>query len=132
MAHDRLYPKAGFPFLAPAAAIRLLQEEFAHVYADPREGQNYVRKMVEKLRQLQHFTPPPVTEEEIRGLEESANKSLHVLLADNEDFGFAYLTTCIIPGQPLFFGYSSAQHQQSAQPLLTRCCSKLGYEIEGR
>lgn len=39
------------------------------------------------------------------------------------------LSTAVIPREPLFFGFSSAQHEEAAGALLERCASVLGYEI---
>ncbi|HEX4796875.1 MAG TPA: hypothetical protein VH370_23995 [Humisphaera sp.] len=130
MAHDRLFPKAGFPFLAPTAVVDLLKREFNVVQVDVQEGRLHVEKLVEQLRRLQHLQSPPASEDEIERLEKSREESLYVVVADEHDHGPAYLKTYLIPAQPVFFGYSSRQHEQASRPLLARFASCLGYEVE--
>jgi len=130
MAHDRLFPKEGFPFLAPSAIVDGLNREFKFVQVDEAEGRLHVAKMAEQLRRLQHIRAPFAVADEIKRLEDSRDESLYVVVADEHDHGPAYLKTCLIPAQPVFFGYSSRQHEQASRPLLARFASCLGYEVE--
>jgi len=86
--------------------------------------------MVEQLRRLQDVRAPFAVEEEIKRLEDSRDESLYIVVADEHDHGRAYLKTCLIPAQHVFFGYSSREHEQSSRPLLTRFALCLGYEVE--
>jgi hypothetical protein len=52
-----------------------------------------------------------------------------VIIADAADCGYEYLAFTALPGQGLFIGFNSAQHEEAAQPLLERCCRVLGYEV---
>ena len=130
MAHHRLFPRPGHPFLTPADAISRMASAFRSVRTDPHRGAAHVRQMVRQLRRMSHLTPPPATEEEIARLAELERESLFVTIADDPDSNVAYLTTCVIPGEPLFFGYSSSEHERAASPILVRCAEALGYEIE--
>jgi len=112
-------------------AINRLSSEFANFHADREKGSEYVRQMLQQLTKMKHLTPPPATNEEITRLEGLQGESIFVSISDEANSGVSYLTTCIIPGQPLFFGYSSAKHQLAAQSLLDRCAAALDYEIEG-
>ena len=131
MAHSRLFPRRGESFISPGEAVRRLAAEFVAVTTDRQQGAEHVWRMVTQLRRMGHLTPPPATPDEIARLEVLAPEAVFVLLSDGPASGQADLTTCIFPDHPLFFGYSSAQHQAASRPLLERCAKVLGYEIEG-
>jgi hypothetical protein len=129
MAHRRLFPKPGSDYLSPPEVIARLRSHFKHVRIDPEQGEAHVNKMVDQLTRMQLLTPPPATPEEIEHLRGLRGEAVFVMFADNPAFGEAYLTTTIIPGEPLFFGFSSVNHEEAACGLLERCALLLDYRI---
>lgn len=130
MAHSRLFPKLGMPYLSPMETINRLSSEFEGFQADREKGGKYVGQMLQQLKRMRHLSPPPATDKEIARLEAMQDESIFVSISDEANLGPTHLTTCIIPGQPLFFGYSSAKHELDARPLLERSAAALGYDIE--
>src|SRR4051812_5763816 len=127
MAHRKLFPKPGCDYLSPSDVIARLRSYFKHVQVDSQRGEAHVTRMVDQLTRMQFLTPPPATPEEIEHLQSLRGEAVFVLFADTSDFGDAYLTTTAIPGEPLFFGFSSANHEEAALGLLERCAMVLGY-----
>jgi hypothetical protein len=130
MAHSRLSPPAGMNFLTPMEAIHRLAAEFPTLHTDREQGAKYVGRMLEQLRKMSHLVPPPASVQEIAQLESLTDQAIWISISDPADSSAA-LAGCLIPGQPLFFGYASAKHEQEAKPLLARCGAALGYVIEG-
>jgi hypothetical protein len=130
MAHSRLYPESGQPFLSSIEAINRLHSEFGNFHADRKKGAEYVGQMLQQLNRMRSVTPPPATNEQIARLEALECESIFISICSDDDPGGPCLTTCIIPGEPLFFGFSSDSHQEATLPLLIRCASALGYLIE--
>jgi hypothetical protein len=131
MAHRKLFPKPGNHYLSPPEVIARLRSHFKHVQIDPQRGEAHVNKMLDQLTRMQFLTPPPVTPEEIKHLRSLRGEPVFVLFADNPARGDACLTATIIPGEPLFFGFSSANHEEAVLALLERCAMVLGYNITG-
>jgi hypothetical protein len=132
MAHRKLFPKSGNPYLTPAEVIARLQAHFGYVETDPQRGADHVDSMVAQLARMQFLSPPPATPEQIERLRSVRSQAVLVVFSDDASSEYAYLTTTLIPGEPLFFGFSSANQEEASAELLERCASVLGYEITGR
>ena len=131
VAHRKLFPKAGSSYLSPSEVIRRLQKHFAHVKFDLEQGQAETQAMIDQLTRMQSFTPPPATAEEIERLQNLCSQAVAVMFGDDADLEDISLTTTIIPGEPLFFGFSSTEHEEATVNLLQRCARILNYEITG-
>jgi hypothetical protein len=127
--HRKLFSKPGNDYLAPSAVVARLRAHFNHVETDPQQGAVHVTRMVEQLTRMQFLKQPPATPEEIERLRGLREQSVCVTFFDDPASPDACLTTTIIPGEPLFFGFSSAEHERLAMPLLERCARVLDYEI---
>lgn len=121
MAH-RLEPQNGCHYLAPAEVMHRLEGEFGFVEADAEAGMNHVAAMI---RQFERMNAPQEVIEEHRQIQSAA---IHLVIADSAEFGDEYLSFAALPGQGLFIGYHSRQHEDAAAPLLERCCRVLGYQ----
>jgi hypothetical protein len=131
MAHRKLFPKLGSNCLSSSEVIARLKSHFKHVETDPEQGEAHVNKMVDQLTRMQFLTPPPATAEDIERLRSLRGQAVFVAFADDADSADACLTTTIIPGEPLFFGFSSSNHEEASNSLLERCALILGYDITG-
>jgi len=129
MAFNRLVPKEGGRYLPPGEVIERLQQEFAQVDVDIAKGEVHVLNMIAQLTRMQDFSPPPASSEDIERLRSAKNEARYVTVMGESKDQDAYLTTCIIPGETLFFDYSSARHEMMARPLLERIAAALDYEI---
>jgi hypothetical protein len=129
MAFNRLYPKEGGRYLSPTEVIERLKQEFAQVEVDVAKGEVHVLRMIEQLARMQDFTPPPASPEDIERLRSVKNEARFVTVMSKSKDEDAYLSTCIISGEALFFDYSSARHEMMARPLLERFAAALNYEI---
>src|SRR5579884_3541456 len=121
MANRKLCPKPGGNYLAPSDVIARLRSHFSHVEIDARQGEAVVNQMVDQLTRMQFLEPPPATPEDIQRLRSLRGQAVSVTVADDPDSEKAWLTTTLIPGEPLFFGFSSGHHEDAAMPLLERC-----------
>jgi hypothetical protein len=130
MAFNRLYPKEGGRYLSPTEVIEKLKQEFAHVEVDAAKGEVHILNMIAQLIRMQDFSPPPASPEDIERLRSVKNEARYVTVMSESMDQDAYLTTCIIPGEMLFFDYSSARHEIISRPLLERIAAALNYEIE--
>jgi hypothetical protein len=130
MAHDRLFPKSKKPFLTPEDVLARLSTEFSGLRVDRKQAEEHMRRMIQQLRLMSDLTPPPASKEQIARLEQVTADSIYVVIADAGTPNGVSLTACIIPGEPLFFGYSSSKHQADTRSLLLRCARSLQYEIE--
>lgn len=131
MAHDRLFPRTGHKWLSPPEVVERLRSEFSTVKVDRKQGEAHVVRMIDQLTRMLHLTPPPASEAEIDRLRSVREQAVFLMFGESTDSDNGYLGTTVIPGEPLFFGYSSGRHQEATRPLLERCASALGYEIEG-
>jgi hypothetical protein len=120
----RLELADGSPHLPPAEVIQRLEAEFAVVEADAAAGAEHVAAMI---RQFERMGVPEAVIDEHRQMQPAA---VHLVVADDPNPGEAYLSFAALPGQGLFVGYSSGQHEEAAGPLLARCCRVLGYQPE--
>jgi hypothetical protein len=121
MAH-RLDPPDGESYLPPPEVVRRLQGAFAVVDADPEAGAAHVAAMI---RQFERTRVPAELIAEHRQAQPFA---IRVVVAEAPECGDAYLTFVALPGDGLFVGYHSAQHEAAAAPLLERCRRALGYQ----
>jgi hypothetical protein len=123
MAHW-LGPRDGEPHLPPDEVVARLRAEFVVVEADPQTGAEHVAAMV---RGMERIGLPAEAVAERQRLQPLA---VWVVLADDPEPGEAHLRFVIMPGESILIGYSSAQHERAARPLLGRCCRVLGYASE--
>lgn len=129
MGHRKLFPKSGNKYLSPSEVITRLQAHFEHVEINQHQGATHVDKMVDQLTRMRFLSPPPATPEDIERLRSYRSQAVFVKFCDEPDSEHAYLTTTVIPGEPLFFGFSSSDQEEAAAKLLERCALILGYEI---
>jgi hypothetical protein len=130
VARNKLFPKPSSSFLSPAEVVSRLRAEFRHIAVDQQQGVAHAGQLIAQLERMKDLEPPPASPEEIQRLRSLQNQALFITLSDEAMSEFAYLAFGVIPGTPLFFGYSSPQHEEASRPLLERCASALDYDIE--
>jgi hypothetical protein len=86
--------------------------------------------MVAQFVRMRDLSPPPATPDQIERLRKLRERAIFVTFSDDPHDEDARLRTCLIPGEPLFFGYHSQRHQKATWSLLKRCASALGYRLE--
>jgi hypothetical protein len=123
MAH-RLVPRSGDPPLGPEEVVRRLRQEFAIVEDDREAGARHVDQMMAQFRRMN------APEEVIAAHRRMRDEATHVVVTDDPTSEVAYLSFTAMPGEGLFIGYHSRQHEDTAHPILERCAQALGYEIE--
>jgi hypothetical protein len=136
MAADRLVPKdleeEDEQFLEPDEVLRRLRAEFPVVEINQDYGREMVQERIDFIerRSSEGLDPWLENDKTLERLRCGINSALGVYFADEPDAEFAYLTTVVMQNEPLFFGYTSDEHQQNARPLLKRAAKALGYDIE--
>lgn len=127
MAH-RLNPRDGRPYLSPRAVVARLQSVFPYVAWSEEDGRRYVGGIIRQLQAIKQTGNIPVDSEYLDRLERAQNGAIYVYFEDWNSEA-AFLSTAVIPGEPLFFHYSSSAHEQAAKTLLLRCAEALDYDI---
>lgn len=129
-------PKTLYPeddcYLDVEEVIARLKDEFAYVVVDADKGAASIDNAIDYYRSRKQNASD--SDEHFDAIidELKSNRSYCrlLILADKEDYGDAYLTTLVEPSKPLFFGFSSAGHEEAAMPMVQRCASILEYEVE--
>lgn len=127
MAH-RLVPRDGRRYLSPRVVVSRLLSEFSNVSSSEKDGRRYVHGIIQQLHAIKRVGKVPVDSDYLDRLGKAQNDAIYVYFADwNSET--AYLSTAVIPGEPLFFYYSSSAHEKAAKTLLLRCAEALDYDI---
>ncbi|HUE74858.1 MAG TPA: hypothetical protein VMP01_28585 [Pirellulaceae bacterium] len=120
--------------LSPREIIRLLREEFAYVVASKKKGEAEVMHGLKYLLGLRrHGAPCPIGELNamIREDRDRLKQAYLVRCADDRKSKSAYLEFVLTRDTKIFIGYSSAQHERDARPLLRRCAEAIGCVVGG-
>ena len=128
MAHS-LCARDGQPLLLPRVVVSRLENEFSYVEASEDEGRRHVGAVIRQLRKLQEAGNIPVDLDYLARLTQAQRGSIVVYFGDDPGSELACLSTAIIPGEALFFDYSSRAHETATRPLLLRTAVILDYEI---
>jgi hypothetical protein len=128
MAH-RLHAREGRPLLLPRVVVSRLEGEFAYVEASEDEGRRHVAAIIRQLLRLQDAGHVQVDTAYLERLKKAQRGSIYVYFGDDPGDESGCLSTAIIPGEALFFDYSSPAQESAVQPLLLRCAAALDYEI---
>ena len=128
MAH-RLCAREGQQLLLPRVVVSRLENEFSYVEASEDEGRRHVGGIIRQLRVLQETGNIPVDLDYLDRLTRAQRGAIYVYFGDDPGSEIACLSTAIIPGEALFFDYSSRAHEDATRALLLRCAVALDYEI---
>lgn len=128
MAH-RLCARDGEGYLSPRIVVERLEAEFPYVEVDAEDGRRHVRGIIRQLERMGEMGLVPLDEAYVQRLKQAAGASVYVYFGDDPGSEIACLSTAVIPGEALYFVYSSRKHAETAWPLLQRCAAVLGYEI---
>jgi len=123
-----LFARDGQSYLPPDEVVARLVAEFPYVATSKQDGRRFVRGMIQQLQTINKFGESPVDREHLERLERLEDEAIYVYFEDWTSEA-VYLGTAIIPGEPLFFMYSSSEQERAARPLLLRCAKALDYEI---
>jgi hypothetical protein len=128
MAH-RLCAREGQRYLSPRVVISRLESEFAYVEVDEEDGQRHVRGIIRQLQKISEMGLVPLDRAYVERLRKVERGAVYIYFGDDPGSETACLSTAVIPGEALYFVYSSRRHADAAYPLLLRCASALDYEI---
>ena len=128
MAH-RLCASDGQPLLLPRVVVSRLENEFSYVEASEDEGRRHVGGIIRQVRKLQEAGNIPIDLDYLDRLTKAQRGSIFVYFGDDPGSELDCLSTAIIPGEALFFDYSSRAHENATRSLLLRCAVVLDYEI---
>ena len=124
----KLRPKNNGPFLAPKEVVRRLRNDIKYVDASSARAAKSIDEGIKYMLEVRE-TGGGFTEEEIERLRSVRNKSIDIIIGDAAKPN-AILSFVVEPGEELFIGYESGQHEDAAKPLLERIARALDYEIE--
>lgn len=127
MAHH-LVPRAGQQYLSPRSVVTRLLSEFSYVASSEEDGRRHVRAIIKELHTIRQRGDIPVDDQYLDRLEKAERDAIYVYFGD-WDFETPYLGTAVIPGEPIFFSFSSHAHAEAAKTMLMRCAETLHYEV---
>jgi hypothetical protein len=136
MAADRIVPKdfedEDEEFLEPDEVIRRLRAEFRVVEVNKDYAKEMVQGRIAEIERhsAEGFDPWLENDETLERLRSGIDNAYGVYVVDEPDTKDAFLTTVVMPNEPFFFGYISADHQRKSRPLLERFAKALDYDIE--
>lgn len=125
MAHDSVSPQAGEEFLPVTEVLQRLMDAFPVHEFDQTKGTETAEQMIAKLEEMD--APAELVDSYRRRSEKAIN--CYVSDDGSED---AYLHFTLWPGEPIFLGYHSTEHEEAARPLLERLATALDYKIDGQ
>lgn len=128
MAH-RLCVRDGERYLSPRVVVSRLEDEFPYVEVDEQDGRRHVRGIIRQLERIRDMGLVPLDHGYLERLKKAERGAIYVYFGDDPGSESACLSTAVIPGEALYFVYSSRRHAEAAWPLLLRCAAVLGYEI---
>ena len=128
MAH-RLCVRDGERYLSPRVVVSRLEDEFPYVEVDVQDGRRHVRGIIRQLERIRDMGLVPLDHGYLERLKKAERGAIYVYFGDDPGSESACLSTAVIPGEALYFVYSSRRHAEAAWPLLLRCAAVLGYEI---
>ncbi|TWT47220.1 hypothetical protein [Botrimarina hoheduenensis] len=119
-------------FLPVEEVITRLRKVFSYVVADAEKGAASIDGTIEyyEKRKRHSVDADEHYDAIIEELRSHRSRSYMLTLADSEDYGDAYLTTVVEPDKPIFFGFSSPEHERKALPMVQRFADATGYDIE--
>src|SRR5262245_2964556 len=136
MAH-RLAPRNGGVFLPPAEVVKRAREEFAYADADAEAGADHVGDMIAHFLRMKagyaRWKNPPSDAAGLDGmiarLEAIRQDAVMLTFGDDPTSEYAYVSSAILPEEPLFIGYCCGQHEDEASPLVRRFAATLQYDL---
>jgi hypothetical protein len=126
----RLCAKAQREYLEPREVVNRINTAFAYVEVSEEAGRKHVDEVITQLQSMMRDGTIPQDSHYIARMKRMKDEAVFVYFGDNPGIEEKCLNTTIIPGEPLYFHYSSPEHETAAQPLLERCAVALGYDIE--
>jgi hypothetical protein len=125
---QRLVARDGHRYLNPRVVVARLQSEFARVASSEQDGRRYVRGIIRQLQAIKQVGDIAVDSEYLDRLVKAQDGAIYVYFEDWSG-ETAYLSTAVIPGEPLIFHCSSSAQEQATRDLLVRCAKVLDYDI---
>jgi len=125
----RLFAKPETGYLAPREVVKRIDAVFAYLEASEEEGREHVRDVITQLQAMMRDGTIPQDRKYIAHMKRVQDQAIFLYFGDNPGVEEECLSTAVIPGEPLFFDYSSPEHEMAARPILERCAIVLGYDI---
>jgi hypothetical protein len=127
MAHE-LTPKADHPPLQVEEIIRRLHDSFAHVELDVERAS---RELEESVRYMARAGRPHFSNEDIEHAQGSIGRSAHVIIADDPNSDFKYLSFILEPEhEKIFIDYESDEHEEASRELRERLARILDCDMD--
>src|SRR5512139_3769349 len=110
---DRLLaPNAAY--LTPGLVVTRLKSAFSYVEVDGEEGRRYVIETIERLNIDSSLRSVDWHIMEL--LSRGKERALFICFGDDAKTELEILDTYVLPGMPMVFEYSSAEHERAARP----------------
>jgi hypothetical protein len=127
MGHE-LTPRTDQPPVEVDEIIRRLHDSFAHVELDVERAS---RELEESVRYMARAGSPHFSNEDIEHARGSIGRSAHVIIADDPNSDFEYLSFILEPEhEKIFIDYESDEHQEASRELRERLARILGYDMD--
>ena len=124
-----LEPQDGETFVSVPIVVSRVGREFAYVESDGELGRRHVAKMISDVDAQLGGTEASGRKERAKYLAEVLNRAIYVRCGDNPGSETDFLSTVVVPGEPIVFEYESKAHEAASRMLLLRFAKILGYKI---
>lgn len=124
-----LEPPDGETFVSVPIVISRVEREFPYMESDAELGRRHVAQMIGEIDAQLGGRKVAGQSERAKYLGEAQNRAVYLRCGDNPSSETDYLSTVIVPGEPIIFEYDSKAHEQASRALLQRFAKVLGYKI---
>jgi len=124
-----LEPRDGNPVLLVPVVLSRIQREFAYVETDEELGRLHVGQMIEEIASQVEGSRVNSESGRLRHLGQAQTHAVYVRCGDNPTSETVYLSTVLIPGDPIKSNYESGRHAEDSRHLLQRFARAIGYKI---
>jgi hypothetical protein len=126
----RLCAKAQHEYLEPREVVDRINTVFAYVEVNEEAGRKHVAEVLAQLQTMMRDGTIPQDDHYLLHMKRMRNEAVFVYFGDDPGIEEKCLNTTIIPGEPLYFYYSSSAHEAAGRPILERCATVLDYDIK--
>ena len=116
-------------YLTVSVVLSRIGQEFDCVETDESSGRHHVEQMIGAILDRVDTIEYDDRRERVRHLAAVKTEAVHIRCGDNPTSEIEYLSTVIVPGEPIRFAYESLAHEIASRPLLQRMAKALGYRI---
>ena len=112
--------------------VSVLTDEFSYLVLDSSRGREGNDAIVEYYQRRKSISVDADAQFDaiIDDFVSKRDRSWHLIIADRSNFKESHLSTLVVPDHPIYFGFSSPEHEAAGLPLFDLFSHSTGYEVE--